>query len=110
MISLLALLSCDKESRSGRAGGAIEFSVMTPDMLATKAEVMKDELTNTVNPTNLYIYDEMLAAAELDMAEFYGAYSEEKIQNAITYAKDLKDRYTVLWLYYDLFGGMKNED
>ena len=53
---------------------------------------------------------EMLAAAELDMAEFYGAYSEEKIQNAITYAKDLKDRYTVLWLYYDLFGGMKNED
>ena len=21
------------------------------------------------------------------------------------YAKELKDRYTVLWLYYDLFGG-----
>ena len=56
MISLLALLSCDKESRPGRAGGAIEFSVMTPDMLATKAEVIKDESTNTVNTTYIYIY------------------------------------------------------
>ena len=25
---------------------------------------------------------------------------------AVTYGKDLKDRYTVLWLYYDLFGGV----
>ena len=56
MISLLALLSCDKESRPGRAGGAIEFSVMTPDMLATKAEVMKDERTDAVNTTDIYIY------------------------------------------------------
>ena len=35
----------------------------------------------------------------------YALYGEEKIHNAILYAKDLKDRYTVLWLYYDLFGG-----
>ena len=32
--------------------------------------------------------------------EFYG---KEKIADAYLYAKDLKDRYTVLWLYYDLF-------
>lgn len=31
--------------------------------------------------------------------EFYG---EEKIESAINYAKDLKDRYSVLWLNYEL--------
>ena len=47
----------------------------------------------------------ILELAELDMSEFYKLYSDEKIQNAILYSKDLKDRYTVLWLYYDLYGG-----
>ncbi len=49
----------------------------------------------------------MLELAELDMSEFYKLYSNEKIQNAILYSKDLKDRYTVLWLYYDLYGGVQ---
>ena len=47
----------------------------------------------------------MLSLVELDMAEFYAAYGEEKINKAIRYAKDLKDRYTVLWVYYDMLGG-----
>jgi glycerol-1-phosphate dehydrogenase [NAD(P)+] len=47
---------------------------------------------------------EMLSLVKLDMNEFYKTYSDEKIKKAITYAKDLKDRYTVLWMYYDLFG------
>ena len=51
---------------------------------------------------------DMLNLAEIDIAEFYKLYSDEKIKNAILYAKDLKDRYTVLWLYYDLFGGKCN--
>jgi glycerol-1-phosphate dehydrogenase [NAD(P)+] len=46
----------------------------------------------------------MLSLVDLDMAEFYGLYSTEKIQNAIRYAKDLKDRYTVLWVNYDFYG------
>ena len=46
----------------------------------------------------------MLAAVGMDMAEFYKLYTKEKIDDAILYAKELKDRYTVLWLYYDLFG------
>ena len=29
---------------------------------------------------------------------------KKKINDAVAYAKDLKDRYTVLWLNYDLFG------
>ena len=39
----------------------------------------------------------------LDLKEFAELYGEEKIENALKYAKDIKDRYTVLWLYYDLF-------
>lgn len=49
--------------------------------------------------------EEILGLACLDISEFYATYPKEKINNAIRYAKDLKDRYTVLWLYYDLFGG-----
>ena len=50
----------------------------------------------------------MLDVVGLDMREFYDLYGAEKINNAVLYAKDLKDRYTVLWLYYDLFGGERN--
>ena len=46
----------------------------------------------------------MLNAVGMDMSQFYKLYSKEKIDDAILYAKELKDRYTVLWLYYDLFG------
>lgn len=51
--------------------------------------------------------DEMLSLAErvgLDKNEFDALYGEKKIEDARLYAKDLKDRYTVLWMYYDLFG------
>ena len=52
-------------------------------------------------PTSAEI-EEMLHRVELDMSEFYNIYRSEKINDAIMYAKDLKDRYTVLWLNYDL--------
>ncbi|MBQ1935184.1 MAG: sn-glycerol-1-phosphate dehydrogenase [Clostridia bacterium] len=51
---------------------------------------------------------ELLSLVELDMEEFYSLYSKEKIENAILYAKELKDRYTVLWVNYDFFGGNEN--
>lgn len=47
----------------------------------------------------------MLGAVGMKMDEFYKLYSQEKLKDAVRYAKDLKDRYTVLWLYNDLFGG-----
>lgn len=37
-----------------------------------------------------------------DFIEFYGM---EKIKNGVLYSKDLKDRYTVLWLNYKYFEG-----
>ena len=44
----------------------------------------------------------MLSLVGLDIKEFIDLYGKEKIENAIYYAKDLKDRYTVLWLNYDI--------
>ncbi len=41
----------------------------------------------------------MLCDVGLDEAEFRAMYSEGKLADAVKYAKDLKDRYTVLWLY-----------
>ena len=45
---------------------------------------------------------ELLALADIHMDDFYALYDEEKIANAIKYAKDIKDRYTVLWLNYHI--------
>jgi len=46
----------------------------------------------------------MLALADLYIEELYALYGEEKVKNAVLYAKDLKDRYTVLWINFDLYG------
>lgn len=40
----------------------------------------------------------------LEMADFEKTYGAEKIDSALRYAKDLKDRYSVLWLYFLLLG------
>lgn len=48
---------------------------------------------------------EMLSLVEkigLSYSDFKKLYGEEKIADAHLYAKDLKDRYSVLWMYYDL--------
>jgi glycerol-1-phosphate dehydrogenase [NAD(P)+] len=58
-------------------------------------------------PSSKEIYD-MLCLVGLDINKFYTLYGKEKINNAILYAKDLKDRYTVLWLNYDLYGDNRN--
>ena len=40
-----------------------------------------------------------------DKKEFAAEYGEQKIREAVKWAKDLKDRYTVLWVNYDLYKG-----
>ena len=50
---------------------------------------------------------DMLSLVGLDVNEFYSLYGKEKIEKAILYAKDLKDRYTVLWINYDFYGDEK---
>ena len=43
-----------------------------------------------------------LKSIEMDIAEFEALYGKEKIEAALKFGKDLKDRYSVLWMYYSL--------
>ncbi|MBO7214624.1 MAG: iron-containing alcohol dehydrogenase [Clostridia bacterium] len=44
----------------------------------------------------------MLEDVGLNYAEFLSFYGEDKIEDGVKFAKDLKDRYSVLWMLYDL--------
>lgn len=44
----------------------------------------------------------LLKRAELNIEEFYDLYGLDMIKNSISYAKDLKDRYTLFWLLQDI--------
>ena len=70
------------------------YKLKEKEIKAVLAEVPTAEEINT-----------MLEVAKLYIKEFYEMYGEEKIDDAVKYAKDLKDRYTILWLNYDLFKG-----
>ena len=50
-------------------------------------------------------YGAMLRRAGYDLNAFEAKYGAEKIRDARLYGKDLKNRYSVLWLYYALFSG-----
>ncbi len=71
------------------------------DIYKQKETEIKEILSRTPSSEEI---EQMLSVVGLDIEEFYRAYGEKKIKDSILYAKDLKDRYTVLWLYYDLFG------
>lgn len=45
----------------------------------------------------------MLADAGIDLSAFRKLYDEKRIENGRWFAKDIKDRYSILWLYFDLF-------
>lgn len=49
----------------------------------------------------------MLAAVGMDMDAFEKMYGKDRIADGMFWGKDLKDRYSVLWLYFDLFGGLE---
>ncbi len=50
-------------------------------------------------------HEEILRAVGYSVEEFNKFYGKERIENAVAYAKDLKDRYTVLWLNFDINKG-----
>ena len=51
----------------------------------------------------------MLLRAGYDLDASAAMYGGEKIRDAMLYGKDLKNRYSVLWLYYELFSGRSME-
>ncbi len=46
---------------------------------------------------------EMLTDVGMNYSDFEKYYGRDSIDDATLYAKDTKDRYTVLWMYYDIF-------
>lgn len=53
--------------------------------------------------------DKMMRAVGLSFPECERLYGREKIRDAMLYGKDLKNRYSVLWLYYSLFSGDRRQ-
>ena len=67
-----------------------------------KWQEMKSVLKQAPTKAEMQALVENIGLRYQDFKAFYG---EEKIGDAVWYAKDLKDRYTVLWLWFDLFFG-----
>ncbi|MBQ2241576.1 MAG: hypothetical protein II319_05490, partial [Clostridia bacterium] len=63
-----------------------------------------NEVVSVLNecPTAAEI-EEMLTDCGFDLSLFEEMYGAEKISNGVWFAKDLKDRYSVLWLYFNVF-------
>ena len=92
----------------GSADGCIElqekagnYKAERIDIYLKKEREIKDILAEM--PSSEYIAT-LLSSVGFDLDYFYSFYGKERIRNATLYAKDLKDRYTVLWLYFDLVG------
>ena len=49
----------------------------------------------------------MMGAVGFDMDAFEAMYGDRRIRDAMFYGKDLKDRYSFLWIYYSVFSGRK---
>lgn len=75
------------------------YGIDRTDVYREKWQEIRQVLSNA--PTA----DETLALldrAGLKYSDFLDLYGKEKIDDALLYAKDLKDRYSVLWIYFDL--------
>lgn len=57
-------------------------------------------LSEAPSPAGMQALVERIGLSYRHFREFYG---DRKINAGLAYAKDLKDRYTVLWMYDDLF-------
>ena len=97
---------------AGRIRALREIMGLSPEEMAKEAGVSvteylecEEEIVREFKklPTAREI-EEILRRVGLDTKTFRETYSEAKLRDAIKYAKDLKDRYTVLVMYFDLYG------
>lgn len=94
------------------AGGCIALQEKVGNYTKDRLPVYlqkEEEIRNILSemPTSCEI-EKMLSYVDMDMNTFHALYGDERIADAVLYAKELKDRYTVLWLYYDFWGGVHN--
>ena len=69
------------------------------DVYKEKWDDIRKVLSESPTPEKVL---EMLTSVGLCISDFEKTYLEEKRADAVLYAKDLKDRYTVLWLYAEV--------
>jgi glucokinase len=62
----------------------------------------KEKLAECEKEGRKTLMTELVEKIGLSYGGFRTLYGEEKLADAMLYAKDLKDRYTVLWTYYDI--------
>lgn len=98
-----------KQVYSGIADECIKLQEKTGNYAKDRTAVYKineqevrEVLKEMPSPEDI---EKILNEIGLDLSDFYQMYGDEKIAEAVKYAKDLKDRYTVLWMNYDFFGG-----
>ena len=75
-------------------------------MIFAKWETIQNLLKEV--PTRVE-FIEMIESVGLCFDDFEALYGPEKIKDAVLYGKDLKDRYSVLWLYY-MYGDWKKTE
>ena len=80
------------------------YDINDIDVIVKKQELIKNVLSEAPTPDET---KKMIDEIELSVKEFYEFYTEEKTEDAVKYAKDLKDRYSVLWLNYIYFNEEK---
>lgn len=69
-------------------------------VIMSNSDVISDILSEAPNADE---FTKMLESVELYYDDFCKFYGEKKIKDAVLYAKDLKDRYSVLWLNVKYF-------
>ena len=94
---------------SSSAKGCMELQKKVGNYDKDRSPIYKDkwdEIKEILSkmPTAAEIED-ILSVAGYDMEKFYAFYGKDKISDAVKWAKDLKDRFTVLWVNYDLYDG-----
>ncbi len=74
------------------------YNIDRNSIYCEKWEDIKAVLADTPTSDEMAEY---IASVGLDIRDYENEYGAEKIEDALFYAKDLKDRYSVLWMYYD---------
>ena len=69
------------------------------DIYCKKWKEIKEVLKTAPTSEEIKSY---IQSIDLDLEDFVTLYGEQKINNALWFAKDLKDRYSVLWLNFEL--------
>ena len=65
-----------------------------------------DEIRTLLKEAPTYAeMENLLRDVGMNYCDFEAFYGRDRINDGALYAKDTKDRYTVLWMYYDIFSG-----